>query len=866
VSTRLSSFRLAAVFLLSLALIAYEIAVMRTFAVASWSTFGAMVISIALLGYGLAGTLLTFLEHRVSHRPDRWLAATALPLVPGMALAHVLAQRVPFSPVLITVEPRQLLWIAAYYACYALPFFLGALYLGVAFIAFRSRIHQLYFWNMFGSGLGGFLILGLMYVLPAERLIGPLLVVATVATLLTLIDYQPASGAPRLGLGSALAAGVLLLASSGLLVLGGHLRVSEFKPISYARDFPDVRTVYHSFGPTGELEVLSSSYFHFAPGLSDNASSNLTSMPADAFQGLYVDGDGPIGIMRKLRGGEEAYLDYLPMAAPYLLTERPRVLLLRLGGGIGALNALKHHARHVNVVEPDPAVLHMMRDEPFFRRYTGGLLNDPRITLVGTEPRAFAGSTRERFDVIEIGLIDSVGLSQTGGYPVAENYLYTVEGIARYLRCLSDNGVLSITVWNRLTPPRNVPKLLTTVAEALRAAGAVEPQRQVFAFDLLLSTATILVKKSPFSNAETHALLGFCRRMAFTPVYYPGMPKPAASVDRVLEDYRDQLGAPAQGTAGGAEESPPPGVEVTPEDLYHYCTSLLFSGHGRQLYDGYIFNIRPATDDRPYYTAYVKPATLPAVLRDIRSVSEEWGYVLQVATFGISIVFGLIVILLPVVGRWREVFRRQRGTLRVLLYFGALGLGYMFMEIYLIQRLVFFLAEPIFSSSVVITAMLVLSGIGSLVAGARGRRRPPHGAHLREARRAGGSPDGHRVTLAAAGIALSVVFYLFGLSPLLDALLYLPMAAKLLISIVVVAPSAFCMGIPFPTGLSGLSRHRPALIPWAWGVNGALSVTGSVLTRLISISAGFSAVLICVAALYILAALSYSGNEASRPA
>jgi hypothetical protein len=244
-----------------------------------------------------------------------------------------------------------------------------------------------------------------------------------------------------------------------------------------------------------------------------------------------------------------------------------------------------------------------------------------------------------------------------------------------------------------------------------------------------------------------------------------------------------------------------------------------------------------------------------------------------VATFGVSILFALVVILLPVAGRWRELFRAERGTFRVLLYFGALGLGYMLLEIYLIQRLVFFLAEPIFSSSVVITAMLVLSGIGSLAAGRPGRRgpagrpgRPGAGSAPRPliGARAAGSLGRRRVVLAAAGIGVSVAFYLFGLSPLLNALLFLPMAAKLIIAILVVAPAAFCLGIFFPTGLSSLSRRRPALIPWAWGVNGALSVTGSVLARLISISAGFSAVLVCVAILYALAAVSYSGNEASR--
>ena len=147
-----------------------------------------------------------------------------------------------------------------------------------------------------------------------------------------------------------------LVISVTVLLLGGQIHVSQFKPISYARDFPDAKEVYHSFGPTGEFQVFKSSYFHFAPGLSDNAGLNLSNMPENAYEGLYIDGEGPIGIMRKLRPAEEGYLDYLPMAAPYLVTHNPRVLLLGLGGGTGVFDALYHSAGNVTVVEADSAL------------------------------------------------------------------------------------------------------------------------------------------------------------------------------------------------------------------------------------------------------------------------------------------------------------------------------------------------------------------------------------------------------------------------------------------------------------------------------------------------------------------------------
>ncbi len=827
-----ASFRITSLFILSLVMIAYELSVMRVFSVGSWSNFGSMVISIALLGYGLSGTLLTFFEKKLLKNADAWLFGSSFLLGPSMVFAHILAQKVPFNPVMITMDPKQYLWIAAYYALYAVPYFVGATFIGTCFTAYSKQIYKLYFWDMLGAGLGGFLILGLMYLLPPNRLLGPLVVIATLSSFFCIVDRDEASGEWRIGSWKMSAGGGVLAVSILCLLVAGDIKVSEFKPISYARQFPDVKHVYHDYGPLGEFDAFKSSYFHFAPGLSDNASSNIAVMPTDAFLGLYIDGDGPIGIMRKLRKAEEPYLDYLPMAAPYLLMKDPKVLLLKLGGGIGAYGSLYHGAREVTVVESNHSLVRMLKDVPYFRSYTGDFLRDPRVTLVNTEPRAFTSGTKNRFDLVEIGLVDSVGLSTTGGYPVHENYLYTAEGLASYLSCLSDAGILSVTVWNRLTPPRNVPKLLTTVVEALKERKVAEPEKQIFAFDLLLSTATVLVKNSPFTQAEIDKLLAFCKKMSFAPCYYPGMPKPERAFEDILAGYRGLL------------EGKPLDMELLPHELYYYTLSSLFQGKAAALYDGYIFNIKPVTDDRPYYTAYVKPSTISLILKDIKDVSEEWGYILLVATFGVSIVFGAFIILLPVGVRWKDLFKREKGRARIILYFACLGIGYMLVEIFLLQRLSFFLVDPIFANSVVITCMLIITGVGSIMSGI--------------------IPLPKKILLryAVAGIALSMLFYIFGLSSLLDALLGQPLWIKILLSILFIAPSAFCLGMPFPTGLSMLSAKKPGLIPWAWGVNGSLSVTGAVLARLASISLGFSVVLLGSILLYVVALFAYSGIEA----
>jgi Spermine/spermidine synthase domain len=844
---KLIHLRLAALFLVSVCVLAFEIEVMRVFSVASWSNFGAMVISIALLGFGLAGTLLTFLSARVRRKPDLWLVFSSFALGPSMAVAHVLAQLVPFNPVLIASDPAQLAWIGAYYAIYSVPFFAGGLFIGVAFTALASQTHKLYFWNMLGSGLGGLFILALMYALPPAALIYPLVGLGAVPALLCCVWWSPVEG--RFHLRSQEAVLFSLLTGLCFLLLAhyGALSVSDFKPISYARKYPDAALVYSGSSPRGEMEVYSSSYFHFAPGLSDNASLAAGPMPQNAFLGLFTDGNGPVGIMRKLGPEEDRYLDFLPMAAPYLLMAQPKVLILRLGGGAGVHTALHEGAREIRVVEPDADLIHMLKDVPYFRAYTGGMLQDPRVKVTSGEARAFAGTTREKFDLVEIGLVDSIGLSQAGGYSVEENYLYTVEAIRDYLRCLAPDGILSITVWDRLNPPRNVPKLLASVAEAIRGDYEESPQKRVFAFNLLLSTATVLVKKSDFLPQETALLRDFCRRMSFDVDYYPGMTESPESLDSMLQGYASTYAPHGPrgpgGRAPGKAEAP---ENLRPGDFYGLCLQEFAAFRQHELFSRYFFDIRPATDDRPYYSGYIKPRTIPLLLKRLGGISEEWGYLLLLGTLLQSLLFALVVIALPFIFRRRELFAGRPGTVSIILYYGCLGLGYMMAEIFLIQRFAFFLADPVYANAVVITALLVSSGTGSLLSG---RTAVPRTTVVRS---------------ATAALLVLILACFIGLPLLLRALLGLPLAVKALAAVIIVAPLGLCMGVQFPAGLSALSENRREILPWAWGMNGALSVTGSVLTRVISVSAGFTVVLACVAGLYAAAGLLYRANEEGR--
>jgi SAM-dependent methyltransferase len=827
--------KLIALFFVSIAGISYELYVMRIFSVGGWSNFGSLVISTALLGIGLSGIILTFLEKWVTERADMILSVCAISLPLLMSLAVIAAQMVPFNPVFLASDSRQLWFIGAYYVIYGLPFFAIAAFTGVSFIALRNRIQKVYFWNMIGSGVGGFFIIIFMFLLPPQYLILPILALALVAALFTIVSREGSRyGFSGLQL---LALGISALCSVCFVFFWGTIRISDYKAISYVRKYPDSRLVHHSYGPGGEYHVYDSRYFHFAPGLSDNAALRIPAMPEQPYWGLFVDGEGPIGIMGRLRENEQVYMDYLPMAAPYTMIANPDVLLINLSGGINAQIARYKGARTIDIVEPSHEMIRLLRDDPNVSRFTGNLLGSGQINLIQGEGRSWCVDHEGAYDLIEISLVDSIGLSDSGGYAVHEDFKYTVEAVKEYLRSLKNEGVLSITVWDRLNPPRNVLRLLNTVVTAMRESGMEAPDQSLYSFGLFMSTSTILVKNGAFTEGELYDLNNFVRTRSFEFLYVPG-------ADLPRRDINILMGAYLQHFQGRQDEA---SVEsFTNADMYRAAALEFLAGRGEEIQKQYVFDIRPIRDARPYYSGFLKLRNLPIYLDQMEDISEEWGYLLLLGMLVQACLFGLIVIIIPVAGRWKSLSMNRRGTAGVICYYAGLGLGYMLIEIYLIQRLGVFLSNPTYSASIVITVMLIFSALGNLASGL-----------LKQ----------FRVVVVAAAcvlIAGGLCFYIFGLEGFLALFHASGLVERIFASVLIIAPVAFFMGVPYPNGLDSLQEHRPHLLPWAWGMNGGLSVAGSALARILAVSSGFPLLLTVGALVYIMVGALFFVNLGER--
>ena len=332
-----------------------------------------------------------------------------------------------------------------------------------------------------------------------------------------------------------------------MVAFGGHfvvapalglktLAVNDYKGVSYARKFPDAKKVYESASPFGYLEAYSSSYLHFAPGLSDNAGFNLPTMPANAYLGLYIDSDGPIGIMRDLTDKETAYFRFLPMVYPYVIKTAPKTFIIQFGGGISTEVALHSGAKDVTVAEGNRAVLEAFRSRRHPQLHRRHPVEGARHRLRGPPfPRR---RPNERFDVIDLSLADSVGLSNPGGFAIVEKFSYTKEAMETYMRALAPGGVLSVTLWNKEEPPKSVLKLYATMAAAARAVDpATASPNSFFVASSYLSTATVLYKSGGFTADEIATLRKHTRDMSFDEIYSPGFFYDASQTDRTLDGY-----------------------------------------------------------------------------------------------------------------------------------------------------------------------------------------------------------------------------------------------------------------------------------------------------------------------------------------
>lgn len=816
---------LPAVALLSTALIAYEIVLMRRLLIERWHHFGYLVISAALLGFGASGTLLAVFERPVRRRPEAALRRAALGVALSVLLLPRLAALLPVRARFVPAElGEQLGWWLLYWLAAGLPFLLGAAALGIAIMTAGPRVGAVYGLNLFGSGLGAVIGGLLVSRVPIEYACWPSAGLALLATA-TLVG----AGSPQRR-GSVIVQGTLLLLACGALTLiegACPLRAApdEFKYGAYVKRLASqgsARLVARAADPHGYVEVYASPLFHDLPFLA-------IGRPPPPMLSIVINGDWA-GSALCVSGAEQAaVMDTTLMALPYrLLARRPRVLLLGETGGTNLWLARRRGAERIAVVQANAGLVRLLRGP--LAEQVGNVFGGPDLELFVAEPRAWLRQWRgQRFDLIQISSLEGLGLGTTGLRGLAEDHLLTVEGIAACLRQLDTDGLISVCRGIQ-QPPRENVRLLATFAEALEALGVREPGRHLVQVRDYLGVCTLALR-SPLDAERRARLAETIAELHLTPVWYDGLDPDAVN-------RPDELPGP-------------PGEHC---DWLHWAARQILSDRREEFYRSWLTNVRPARDDQPFFWDFYKPgavAVLREVYQDLWLTRAELGRLFLYASLVLAGVAAVVLILGPLaaatllrrVGRTPEHVRPP--VLATVLYFAAIGAGFMGIEMALISRAIRWLGEPVLASALVIGGLLVLSGVGSLGSGWFFRRRVWPAATSVAA-------------LATALTALALAGHCFEQ-------LSGPAAAAMGI---VALPLAVLMGAPLPRAVARLAEGAPALVPWAWGVNGVASVVGTSLAMVVAMSVGYRYVFALSASLYFVAgvlATRLGSGASARP-
>jgi spermidine synthase len=777
--------------------LAYEILLMRIFSIVQYHHFAYMVISLALLGYGASGTFLVFFRQLLLQRFSMALIANIILFGITIVACYLGGQRLLFNPDEMLWDNREWLKLFALYLLLALPFFFASNCIALTFSRYRQRISEIYAADLFGAGLGSFLIIGLLFLFFPNKL---LLLLGSMVFVIGTVAWLELRLQPRwLALQFIGAAAVLFLLPSAWT----DLAISPYKGLSQQMRINGSRIMEEKSSPLALLTVVDNSLvpLRYAPGVSLTAD-----FEPPAQMGIFIDGDSMNVITRFPENIKAlAYLDKLTTALPYHLRQVQDILVLGAGAGSDVLQALYFKTANIAAVEINPQAVQLVRDRSEF---SGNLFDRENVEVHIGEARSFISGISKKFDLIQLPMLDSFNNSAAGLYALNENYLYTVEALQEYINHLTPGGYLSMSRWVRL-PPRDTLKLLATSVEALKRLGIQDAENHLVMIRSWQS-ASLFIKKIPFSMEEISSVKKFCQERLFDLVYYPGMMQQEANRFNILRQPY----------------------------FYDGAVMLLGKDPGRFV-AMYKFNIKPSTDDRPYFSNYFKWKTLPEILK-LRGqggmVLLESGYLILVITLFQAIVASLVLVLLPVIaGPYVAVPGANWGRPRVVTYFFAIGLGFLFLEIAFIQKFILYLGHPLYAAAVVLSVFLLFAGMGSKY----GQAKRIHVIWP------------VAVILGLGIVNLNVAYFLF------DTLNWLPVSLKILVAILMLGPLAFSMGMPFPLALTEVGVDAPDLIPLAWAVNGCASVIAAVLATLLAIHLGFAAVVLIALAIYGLAAATF---------
>lgn len=894
---------LFSIFLISFSVLALQLALVRIFSVMVWYHFTFMIISLALLGYGAAGSFLSVFKNKIFKSSTHNIFSMVCVFAgASLIITYVVICFFPPDPFSLLSNPQDdshknsiiLRWIIFIidYILLFLPFFLSGIVISGAVSFYPSQVSKIYFADLAGAGFGCLGMLFLLYFFGGERSV---LICAVLFFVSAIFFYNSMKTHQRKNSLTNIIIVIGLLCSVAAIIFipkFSKIPIAENKALAGVLKNPYQELLFTRWNAISRVDVFTTADRLLLWKVSRAFEGDLPQgkglmIDADAFTPIAGD-DGSLESKR--------ILNYTITSLGYQFGNRNSALIIGPGGGMDVLTAEYNGIKDITGVELNPLVVKIVGDE--FKDFNRNLYHRNNIKIFADEGRSFIHRSQKKYDIIQIPLVDTWAALASGAYSLSENYIYTVEAIEDYWNHLSENGILSIIRW-RSTPPTGLLRLSGNTIKALSKYNVLQPERHIF-ISSDGNLTNFILKRSPFSEEEILSLKKLCEYYKYQIIYSPYikgdvMPYIYVVGDRVSENLNqsstqnvdmqiknkdEETTAVAQFVSSlkNLKKGEFKTVYINPYYIYSSAAiskkldlllekcrengaiPLYYSGidgindferffmtkDKKEFCSNYPLNVSPTTDESPFFFQYFKfnfsDSDIGFMKKfnilGLNNILSQAGILAILSLFIIAFFFSAILILLPLIIGGRDALK-YKGKWSLFLYFSCLGLAYIFIEISQIQRYILFLGQPVYSISIVLFTFLTSSGLGSAFSG-----------YLP-------IPQKRKIIISVIAIFIIAIFYFFIQNKIFNLFLSLKFYLRVFISMVMLFPLGFFMGMLFPSGIRLVEQNnKSTLIPWLWAANGICSVLGSILSSFFAMQIGFSNLLLLAGAIYLLSVLS----------
>ena len=782
----------AEILLVSFAALLIEVCYTRVISFKLFYYYTYLIIGLALLGIGTGGVLVAVSRRLRQARTDTVLLWSFLLGGVGVVVSYVVVAYTSLNSLAIwdygTVgSAKSMGELLAICVFIFVPFVAPGVVIATLFGRRPEGVGSLYFADLVGAGLACALVIYL------TGTIGPPAAIMLAATVMFF------AGAIVLGRTRPIALPLLLILIAFTVVLTVDPNVLPAQHLDSTKvSFKVDKPIYSAWSSIFRVDAV-------------QAGPDVRALYHDGIIGSAIyRWNGKVSSLAHYEFGAD------PRAIPFAVTTSPpsNEAIIGAAGGHEVLASLWFGAKHVNAVELNPVTYSLVKTT--FANFDGHLAQDPAVNYVNADGRSFMARSNQSYDLIWYPAPDSYAATNAAtasAFVLSESYLYTTNAIVDSLEHLTPDGIF-VAQFGEIDykhSPYRTTRFVATARQALADLGINDPRDHILVassparFFGSFTLSTILVKKAPFTTAEVNRFVGSLSGIPGTTLQYaPGHRVASSPVDTVVSADAAQL---------------------------------------HSFFATYRYNVVPTTDNDPYFWHFARFGTvLSDFLHPITSSDCEYqvGERVLVLLLAVAAVISALFLLLPFVAI-RSTWRALPGKWVSALFFAAIGFGFMFFEVTLMQLLNLFLGYPTYALTVTLMSLLVFTGLGALLSPRLGNRR-------------------WTVPVLFLAITGLTAFYVLGLTPFTNSLLGLPIAARVPIAFILLAPLGICLGLFMPLGVravSTMSEARREYVAWGWAVNGFSSVVGAVLATLLSMIYGFHVVLLLGLAAYLVALLAW---------